>query len=78
MTSTARRLLTEALTLPDAERADLAAELLASLDGPADSGWDEAWAKEIDRRIDAAQKSGHPGIEWADARREILARLATK
>ena len=39
---------------PDA-RAELAAELLASLDGPADADAEAAWAAEIDRRIEAVE-----------------------
>jgi hypothetical protein len=36
-----------ALALTDSERAELAAELLAALDGPRDQDVREAWAKEI-------------------------------
>jgi len=40
-----------AMTLPERERAKLAHDLLASLDGPADISVAEAWDAEICRRI---------------------------
>jgi len=45
-----RRLLAEALQLPVAERAQLAADLIASIDGEPDEDAEAAWAKEIARR----------------------------
>jgi putative addiction module component (TIGR02574 family) len=40
-----------AMTLPERERAKLARDLVASLDGPADISVAEAWDAEICRRI---------------------------
>ena len=40
-----------AMALPERERAQLARDLVASLDGPADSSVAEAWDAEICRRI---------------------------
>lgn len=40
-----------ALTLSEQERATLARDLVASLDGPADDSVAEAWDREICRRI---------------------------
>ena len=45
------RLRSEALTLSMPERAELAHDLLESLDAPADEGVEQAWDKEIIRRI---------------------------
>ena len=78
MAGTARDLFREALALPETERADLAAELLASLDGLPDADWEESWSAEIDRRVEAARLAGDSGIDWVDARREILAKLGAK
>ena len=53
MTSRAQELLREALTLPIAERADVAAELLASLDDAEaedPAAVESAWAAEIEKR----------------------------
>ncbi len=46
-----KQLRDEALGLPAEDRAQLAHDLLASLDGPADSDADSAWATEIERRV---------------------------
>lgn len=41
----------DALSLPESERAELAKDLLVSLDGPAEPDVKEAWDIEICRRI---------------------------
>jgi putative addiction module component (TIGR02574 family) len=49
----------------------LAAELLASLDGPADRDAEAAWAAEIERRVDAIE-AGTVALEpWEDVKRRI-------
>lgn len=50
-TDTMERLRSEALTLSEIERAELAHDLIESLDAPADEGVGEAWNNEIVRRI---------------------------
>ena len=50
MTKDAQAVLADALRLDTGARADVAAELLASLDGPADPDAEAAWAAEIARR----------------------------
>jgi putative addiction module component (TIGR02574 family) len=77
MTSRAEDLLREALALSDGERAELAAELLASLDGGAEDP-DEveaAWAAEIARRAGRVLKGESAGEAWSDVRQRIGARL---
>ncbi|MCX6545321.1 MAG: addiction module protein [Acidobacteria bacterium] len=51
MTPRAQELLREALTLPIDQRADVAAELLASLDADAEdpAAVEAAWAAEVER-----------------------------
>jgi hypothetical protein len=61
MTGQAEKLLQEAMNLDPAERARLAAELLASLDDTEDDV-QEAWAAEIERRSKLAEKE--PGTDW--------------
>jgi hypothetical protein len=56
----------------------LASELIASVDGPPDSGWDEAWQAELIRREDAAAARAEPAPEWSMVRARILAKLATR
>ena len=72
MTSRAQELLREALTLPVTERADVAAELLASLDDAKAENPEEveaAWAAEIERRARRVMAGESAGIRWEDVRR---------
>jgi putative addiction module component (TIGR02574 family) len=77
MTDRAQALLREALALPVEERADVAAELLASLDG-ADSDVadvEAAWAAEIEKRARRVLTGDSLGIPWEDVRRRAEADL---
>lgn len=77
MTET-ERLLTEALNLPEQDRADLAVRLLESLDGHADDDVDATWAKEIERRCAALDSGEAVSSDWNEVRdrieREIFGR----
>lgn len=71
MTNAASAVLADALRLSESARAELAAELLASLDGPADADAQAAWEAEIGRRI-AAIESGAMALEsWDDVKRRV-------
>lgn len=70
-----RELLAAALALPLEERADLARELISSLDGPFDEDADKAWAEEIERRIANWRAGRTKGVPWPEAEARILARL---
>ena len=71
MTKSAQAVLAEASRLDVAARAELAAELLASLDGPEDPDAEAAWAAEIERRV-AAIESGAAMLEpWEDVKRRV-------
>jgi putative addiction module component (TIGR02574 family) len=78
MSDAARKLLDEALTLPEQERLELASEIIASVDGPQDGDWEQAWLAELDRRTQAAKARGQTGCDWSEARARILERLARK
>ena len=62
-------LRSEALTLSDTDRARLASDLVASLDGPADPSLSDAWDVEICRRINEIEANPSLTLE-AD---EVLA-----
>lgn len=63
--------LADALRLDDRSRAELASELIASLDGPADPNADRAWGAEIKRRI-ADIEAGRVALEpWKAIKRRI-------
>ena len=49
--STLEKVSVEALHLPEADRAELAQELVASLDGPREADAQKAWDAEIVRRL---------------------------
>ncbi len=71
MTKSTEAVLAEALRLDPDSRAELAAELLASLDGPADPDAEAAWAAEIERRV-AAIEAGTVKLEpWENVKRRI-------
>jgi putative addiction module component (TIGR02574 family) len=71
MPKSANDVLADALRLEPDSRAELAAELLASLDGPVEPDAEAAWDTEIERRI-AAIEAGTMRLEpWADVKRRI-------
>jgi putative addiction module component (TIGR02574 family) len=74
MTSQAQELLHAALELPVSDRADVAAELLASLDEPADvdrQAVEEAWAREIERRARRVLADESAGEPWSEVRARL-------
>lgn len=79
MATLVARLLHDALQLPDDQRADLAAELLASLapSTPAEVRTENEWLATVERRARAAL-AGSPGVPWDEARREIERRLKAR
>ena len=71
MTKATEEVLAEALRLSPDARAQLAAELLASLDGPTDPDAEMAWLAEIERRV-ADLEAGRTKLEpWEDVKRRI-------
>jgi hypothetical protein len=71
MTKAPDAVLADALRLEPEARAEIAAELLASLDGPADPDADAAWSEEIEKPI-AAIEAGTMKLEsWDDVKRRI-------
>jgi putative addiction module component (TIGR02574 family) len=67
--------LAAALALPLDERASLARELIASLDGEPDADAEDAWAVEIERRVQELKDGTVKGIPLAEARAQIDERL---
>lgn len=76
MTSTELR--TILLALPREERAALARELIASLDGPADADADESWARDIERRAAEVHDGTARLVDWETAKARISARLEAR
>ena len=71
----AQKVLDEALQLDLVERAEIAAELIASLDGERDDDAEAAWAAEIERRASRARTGEDGGRPWSEARAAARAAL---
>jgi len=77
VTSEPETILREALALNDAERADLAAQLIASLDPPAaddPEAIERAWGGELERRATRVL-AGDPTDDWASVRERVADQL---
>ena len=74
----ATRLLEDALKLGVGERAELAAELIASLDAKADHDAEAAWAVEIEERAAKARAGADRGEPWTDVRERVERVLAKR
>jgi putative addiction module component (TIGR02574 family) len=70
-----RKVLEAALALPVDERAELAREIIASLDGSPDEGADDAWIDEIDRRVREVEAGTVETVDWPEAERRVMERL---
>ena len=66
----------EALSLPEAERDQLARSLVESLDGPADKDAASAWDTEILRRLAEIDAGTAELIDREELRRRMRARIA--
>jgi hypothetical protein len=79
MSNRANELLREALLLPPQERADVAAELLASLEGTTEDPVEveAAWAAEIERRARPVLSGESVGELWNEVR-DRISRLLPK
>jgi putative addiction module component (TIGR02574 family) len=77
MTADAQKVFQEALTLPPNDRAELAAQLLATLEGSED-GVEAAWAAEIKRRAAEARANPDDDEDWRavfdEIQKEVLSR----
>jgi putative addiction module component (TIGR02574 family) len=66
----ANELLKKALALPDNERAELAGNLIDSLDATIDEDTDAAWQKEIARRFEEVRSGQVKTVLWSEVRRK--------
>ena len=73
--SALERVRAEALNLSESERAELAHNLVASLDGPADSDAEKAWDAEILRRLSEIDSGTANLIDREEFRRRMRARM---
>ena len=71
MTKAAEDVLHDAMALPLGERAELAVELLASLDGEPEEDVEAAWAAEIAARVERIRRGEAEGRRWDDVRADL-------
>jgi hypothetical protein len=71
MTKATESVLADALRLDAKSRAELAAESLASLDGPADPDAATAWDEEIERRVNALEAGTVDLESWESVQQRI-------
>ena len=72
MAATNQQVLEDALRLPAVERANVAAQLIESLDEDVDDDVEAAWEEEIARRIRDYEAGRSKPIPWTKAREIIL------
>jgi putative addiction module component (TIGR02574 family) len=75
MNTDAHNLLDQALSLPDGDRAALAASLLQSLDDHVDSDLDAAWDVEIKRRIAEIDNGDVELVPWESVMAKMKQRI---
>ncbi len=74
MNTQSEHVLRSALALSESERAEIAASLIHSLDTETDEGVDEAWAAEIQRRIESIDRGEVQLVPWGDVMCEMRER----
>lgn len=75
MASTTSQLLTEALELPRADRAELAARLLESLDDEEVSIDESVWAERLERRAAEIGNGTAELVSWDEMRERMRVEL---
>ncbi len=68
-------LLDSALRLPREDRALLASELIASLDGAPEAGVEEAWDAEVAQRVAQVDSGKARLVSWDDVKAEVSSAL---
>jgi putative addiction module component (TIGR02574 family) len=74
MSKAADNILNSAKQLSTSERAELAAALLASLDGEPEEDVEAAWAAEIQRRAERVRSGEAKGRPWTEVRERLKRR----
>src|SRR5207249_8248769 len=70
MTQEAHELLQKALALPENERAELAGNLISSLDATIDQDADAAWQQEVVRRLHEVQSGKVETVSWEEVQQK--------
>lgn len=73
-----QHLRSEILALSEAERAELAHDLIQSLDAPGENGVEDAWDREIMRRIGEIDAGQAEFLDRGEFRRRLRAKLRVR
>ncbi len=71
MTDKTQAIVEQALKLSPTERADMAEQLLASLDENLDSDVEKAWQEEVQRRLQQVERGEVKTIPWEEVQRRL-------
>jgi len=71
MTQKSQVVLEEALKLTAHERAEVAEQLIASLDDGSDADVEQAWQEEVQRRLQQVECGEVKTIPWEEVRRRL-------
>jgi putative addiction module component (TIGR02574 family) len=70
MTREAHQLLQKALALPEDERAELAGNLISSLERTVDQDVDAVWQQEVSRRLDEVKSGKVKTVPWEEVQKK--------
>ena len=71
MTQKSQVVLEEALKLTTNERAEVAEQLIASLDEASDTDVEQAWQEEVQRRLQQIERGEVKTIPWEVVQRQL-------
>jgi putative addiction module component (TIGR02574 family) len=71
MTQKSQVVLEEALKLTAYERAEVAEQLIASLDDGSDADVEQAWQEEVQRRLQQVESGEVKPIPWEEVQRRL-------
>ena len=77
-TEAIERLRSEIMMLSETERAELAHDLIKSLDAPRDNGVEDAWDREILRRISVVDAGQAKLLDREEFRKRMRARFGAQ
>jgi putative addiction module component (TIGR02574 family) len=78
MKHSAKKILNAALGLPETDRAKVAEELLATLEGKPQKDVDTAWAEEIEQRMWEIEHGKVKPISWSSLKKSAMGRARGK
>jgi len=78
MKQSAKKILNAALGLPEPDRAKVAEELLATLEGKPQKDVDTAWAEEIEQRTREIEHGSVKPVSWSKLKKSAMQRARAK